>query len=67
MNGMYPYYVNAEGNVTFRIDNNDYGTVNITGGKAVLNVPLEAGNHTVEAIYNGAPGFNSTSLKANFT
>ena len=60
-------YVNAEGNVTFRIDNNDYGTVNITGGKAVLNVPLEAGNHTVEAIYNGAPGFNSTSLKANFT
>ena len=66
-NEIITVYVNAEGNVTFRIDNNDYGTVNITDGKAVLNVPLEAGNHTVEAIYNGAPGFNSTSLKANFT
>ena len=60
-------YVNAEGNVTFKINSQTYDTVNITDGKAVFSVPLNAGNYTVEAIYNGQSGFSSKSVETNFT
>ena len=47
-------FINATGNVTLKLDGAEIDTVNIVDGKAVFDIPyLNAGNYTVEAIYNG--------------
>ena len=60
-------YIEAEGNVTFKLNGNVIGTVDITGGKAEYSLSPDAGNYTVEVIYNGNANINSTSATANFT
>ena len=61
-------FINATGNVTIKVDGVVKGTSNIVGGKVTYDIPgLNAGNHTVEVIYNGDADTNSTSAKADFT
>ena len=61
-------FVNATGNVTIKLDGNEIETVNITDGKVEYPISgLDAGNYTVEVIYNGDANTNATSLNANFT
>jgi hypothetical protein len=60
-------FVNATGNVTIIIPGAGSETINITDGKATYSLPLDAGNYTVEVIYNGDVNTNSTSAKADFT
>ena len=61
-------FINATGNVTIKVGDETVGTVNIVDGKVVYDIPnLNAGNYTVEVIYNGNADVNPTSAKANFT
>ena len=61
-------FVDATGNVTIKLDGVELDTINIVDGKVEYSVIVsKAGEHTVEAVYNGNDDINSTSTKANFT
>ena len=60
-------YIDAEGNVTFKLNGVEIETVKVENGVANYAFNLDAGNYTVEVIYNGNDGANSTSTTANFT
>ena len=61
-------YINATGNVTIKLNDYEIETVPIVNGKVEYPIEgLNAGNYTVEVIYNGDATTNSTSAKANFT
>nr|WP_292740667.1 Ig-like domain repeat protein [Methanobrevibacter sp.] len=61
-------FINATGNVTIKLDGDEIDTVDITEGKVVYDIEgLNAGNYTVELVYNGNVNTNSTSVEANFT
>ena len=61
-------YINATGNVTIKLNDYEIETVPIVNGKVEYPIEgLNAGNYTVEVIYNGDAATNSTSAKANFT
>ena len=59
-------YVNAAGSVTFKIEGYPDETVEIIDGKATYTINLNAGNYTVEAIYESQSGFVANS-QVNFT
>ena len=61
-------FVNATGNVTIKLNGDVIETVDLDNGKAEYSIPgLDAGNYTVEVIYNGNTDVDSLSTSANFT
>ncbi|MFO0880150.1 MAG: Ig-like domain repeat protein [Gemmataceae bacterium] len=54
------------GSVTFSVNGNPRAPINLTNGKATLNLGLlSVGNYTITAIYNGSPNYNG-SLTTTF-
>ena len=60
-------FIDATGNVTIKLNGNVIDTVDIIDGKVEFPVNLDAGNYTVEVIYNGNVNTSSVSAEANFT
>ena len=61
-------FVNATGNVTIKLNGDVIETVDLDNGKAEYSIPgLDAGNYSVEVIYNGNTDVDSLSTSANFT
>ena len=61
-------FVNAEGNVTIKVGDQEFKERPIVDGIVTVDVPgLDANNYTANVTYNGNVNFTANNLKANFT
>ena len=60
--------VNADGNVTVKVNGNVVGEPDVVGGKAEIAVDgLAAGKYSVEVTFNGNGNYNAKTLNASFS